>query len=131
MDFVTKKYQQMDDRTVLFNEEYYLRVTRLQVDGLDAAAKEDLFTHLYSFESADIELEIDISEEEQGHWYLQLLVPHVLTLPQTADKRLTRGEKQIGEHLSHQSAAQAVHLLSGDALYHYIKRYNPNLDVTA
>jgi|UPI0003A6C7DA hypothetical protein len=131
MDLVQKKYQRMDEHTVLFNEEYYLRVMKLSIDGLDAAAREELFTHLYSFESADIELEIDISEEEQGKWYLQLLVPHVLTLPEAANKRLTRGEEQLGEHLSGQSQAAFTFRLAEEELYHYVKRYNPNLNVTA
>ncbi|QQE75509.1 hypothetical protein KDJ56_05945 [Brevibacillus composti] len=131
MDLVQKKYQRIDERTVLFNEEYYLRVLRVRIDTWDAAAKEELFTHLYAFESADIEMEIDISEEEKGHWYLQLLVPHVLTLPETAAKRLTRGETQLEEHLAGQLAAELVTPLTEAELYPYIKRYNPHLDVTA
>ncbi|MEJ8543924.1 hypothetical protein [Brevibacillus borstelensis] len=131
MDAISKKYQRIDERTVLFNEEYYLRVWRLQVDSLDGAGREELFTHLYAFESNDIELEIDISEEAQGRWYLQLLVPHVLTLPEAAKKRLTRGEEQIREYLSDRLPAIFASQLAEEELLHYVKRYNPHLDVTA
>lgn len=129
MDQETKKYQSMDAEIVLFNEEYYLTVIRLDISPLNPAEKEAFFTHLYGFESKDVEMEIDVSEEQDGVWYLQLLVPHVLTLPEAARKRLERGKEQLTSHLQKQPVKPAQKLLAGDEIYVYVKRYNPNLKV--
>ncbi|MFY0542647.1 hypothetical protein [Brevibacillus sp. H7] len=131
MDHLQKKYQPIDEQIVLFNEEYYLSVLRVEVGSFDAAMREALFNVLYAFESKDMELEIDISEEHTGLWYLQLLVPHVLTLPETARKRLQRGSEQLREFLGEQQIQLVVRLLEGEEILSYVKRYNPNLSITS
>jgi hypothetical protein len=131
MDPLKKKYQPIDEQIVLFNDEHYLSVQRLDVSGLDAEARASLFNHMFAFDSGDIELEIDISEEHQGIWYLQLLVPHVLTLPDAARKRLERGAEQLAAHLTQQPHRPASSRVAGDDMLRYVRRYNPNLDVTA
>ncbi len=127
MDHSQKKYQAIDEQIVLFNEEYYLSVLRVEVGQFDVAAREALFNELYAFESNDMELEIDISEEHDGLWYLQLLVPHVLTLPETARKRLQRGSEQLRSYLEEKNIQLTVRLLEGEGIFAYVKRYNPNL----
>jgi hypothetical protein len=122
-----KKYQHITDQLVLFNEEYYLSVAKWDIASLSGGAREELFNHLYGFDSADIELEIDVSEEETGSWYLQLLVPHVLTLPEAAVKRIEKGMEQLAAHLQKSKAELEQHLLHGDDMYEYVKRYNPDL----
>ncbi|WP_301172155.1 hypothetical protein [Brevibacillus nitrificans] len=129
MDLVTKKYQPIDSEMILFNEEYYLSVVRVDISTLAASDREALFTHLYEFESNDIELEIDVSAEHQGVWYFQLLVPHVLTLPDAARKRLERGREQLVAHSEKQPHKPAEEKLVGDGIYEYVKRYNPNLQI--
>jgi len=129
MDSVQKKYQAIDEQIVLFNDEYYLSIVRMETGGLDANARDELFQQLFAFESNDIELEIDISEEHEGRWYLQLLVPHVLTLPETARKRLSRGWEQVRALLGTQQAELSVRMLEGDQILAYVKRYNPHLQV--
>jgi len=129
MDSVQKKYQAIDEQIVLFNDEYYLSIVRMETGGLDANARDELFQQLFAFESNDIELEIDISEEHEGRWYLQLLVPHVLTLPETARKRLSRGWEQVRALLGSQQAELSVRMLEGDQILAYVKRYNPHLQV--
>ncbi|REK61243.1 MAG: hypothetical protein DF221_16625 [Brevibacillus sp.] len=131
MDPLKKKYQPIDEQIVLFNDEYYLSVQRLDVSELDANARESLFNHLFAFDSSDIELEIDISEEQRGVWYLQLLVPHVLTLPDVARKRLERGAKQLASHLMQQPHRPASSGVGGDDLLWYVRRYNPDVEVIA
>jgi len=129
MDSVQKKYQAIDEQIVLFNDEYYLSIVRMETGGLDANARDELFQQLFAFESNDIELEIDISEEHEGRWYLQLLVPHLLTLPETARKRLSRGWEQVRALLGTQQAELSVRMLEGDQILAYVKRYNPHLQV--
>jgi hypothetical protein len=131
MDHVQKKYQAIDEQIVLFNDEYYLSVLRVEIGSFDAAAREELFNQLYAFESSDIEMEIDISEEQEGLWYLQLLVPHVLTLPETARKRLMRGSEQLRVYLEERQIQLACRILEGDQILAYVKRYNPHLDLTS
>ncbi|MCG6197527.1 hypothetical protein H1215_10135, partial [Anoxybacillus sp. LAT_38] len=103
-------------------DEHYLSVQRLDVSGLDAEARASLFNHLFAFDSGDIELEIDISEEHQGIWYLQLLVPHVLTLPDAARKRLERGAEQLAAHLTRQPHRPASSRVAGDDMLRYVRR---------
>lgn len=129
MDQVTKKYQAIDGEIVLFNDEYYLSVLRMDISSLGSTERESLFTHLFAFESADIELEIDVSEEQQETWYLQLLVPHVLTLPDIACKRMERGREQLEAHLEKRAARPGKTRLIGEDIYRYVKRYNPHLQV--
>jgi ferric iron reductase protein FhuF len=127
MDDVQKTYVAIDEQMVLFNDEYYLSVQRLDIADVEAAAREAIFNDLYAFASDDMEMEIDISEEHAGIWYLQLLVPHVLTLPETAKKRLQRGMEQLHAYLQEKGIQLPTRLLLGDEIYAYIKRYNPNL----
>lgn len=123
-----KKYQQINDQLVLFNEEYYLSVAKLDVASLDSGAREELFNRLYDFDCADMEVEIDVSEEEKGNWYLQLLVPHVLTLPEAAIRRIEKGTEQLAAHVETNKAALEENLLRGDEMFAYVKRYNPDLE---
>ncbi|QRG66247.1 hypothetical protein [Brevibacillus choshinensis] len=129
MNQVTKKYQAIDQEIVLFNDEYYLSVVHLDISPLNTPERESLFTHLFEFESNDIELEIDVSEEHEGKWYLQVLVPHVLTLPDVARKRLERGREELATHWAKQSVNPTQAQLCGEDIYQYVKRYNPNLQV--
>lgn len=131
MNQVTKKYQEIDEKIVLFNDEYYLSVEKMDISSLRAEERENLFNHLYDFESKEMELEIDVSEEENGIWYLQLLVPHVLTLPEVAKRRILSGIEQLEAHLAAQAPSLEVNQLLGEEIFHYVKRYNPNLVVTA
>ncbi|MED4753010.1 hypothetical protein [Brevibacillus choshinensis] len=126
---VTKKYQAIDTEIVLFNEEYYLSVIHVDISALATPDRESLFTHLFEFDSKDIELEIDVSEEHIGNWFLQVLVPHVLTLPDVARKRLERGREELAAHLAKQSVNPTQAQLFGDDIYQYVKRYNPHLQV--
>ena len=128
MNPIAKKYQEIDDKIILFNEEYYLSVEKFDITSLRLEEKETLFNHLYDFDSKDMELEIDVSEEEKGVWYLQLLVPHVLTLPDAAKKRMEKGVEQLAAHLSNQLDNLAKKRLQGEEIYEYVKRYNPELE---
>lgn len=125
---MTKKYQKIDEQIVLFNEEYYLSVEKMDISSLPAVEKETLFNHLFEFECKDMELEIDVSEEDKGSWYLQLLVPHVLTLPEAAKRRIGQGTQQLAEHLAKQQSQAARSQLLGEEIYEYVKRYNPDLE---
>lgn len=123
-----KKYKVINEQVVLFNDEYYLSVSHADISSLDAATREQLFNHLYAFDSNDMELEIDVSEEEEGRWYLQLLVPHVLTLPEAAIRRIDKGFEQLLAHLGEKQDAFTCTLLRGEEIFEYVKRYNPDLD---
>lgn len=125
---LAKKYQVIDERLVLFNEEYYLSVDRLDVSGLSTVEREALFNHLYSFESSEMELEIDVSEEAEGTWYFQLLVPHVLTLPEAAKRRIDKGTELLAAHLDGKPSPASRTQLLGEEIYEYVKRYNPDLE---
>lgn len=128
MNPLAKKYQQIDDQLVLFNEEYYLSVEKLDISSLTQETREVLFNHLYDFDSSDMELEIDVSEEDKGVWYLQLLVPHVLTLPEAAKRRIEKGAEQLAQHLAEQVGATSQVRLQNEEIYEYVKRYNPDLE---
>ncbi|WP_289139684.1 hypothetical protein [uncultured Brevibacillus sp.] len=128
MNPIAKKYQEIDDKIILFNEEYYLSVEKFDITSLGLEEKEALFNHLYDFDSKDMELEIDVSEEETGVWYLQLLVPHVLTLPDAAKKRIEKGVEQLATHLADQMNNLVKKRLQGEEIYEYVKRYNPELE---
>ncbi|EJL43158.1 hypothetical protein BAG01nite_26890 [Brevibacillus agri] len=128
MNPLAKKYQQIDDQIVLFNEEYYLSVEKLDISSLTQETREALFNHLYDFDSSDMELEIDVSEEDKGVWYLQLLVPHVLTLPEAAKRRIGQGAEQLAQHLAGRVGALGQVRLQNDEIYEYVKRYNPDLE---
>ncbi|WP_432774695.1 hypothetical protein AAFJ72_15920 [Brevibacillus gelatini] len=128
MNPLAKKYQQIDDQLVLFNEEYYLSVEKLDISSLTQETREVLFNHLYDFDSSDMELEIDVSEEDKGVWYLQLLVPHVLTLPEAAKRRIEKGAEQLARHLAEQVGATSQVRLQNEEIYEYVKRYNPDLE---
>lgn len=131
MDFLVKKYQTINEEIVLFNEEHYLSVLQMEIANLQTAEKEALFNHLFVFESKDVDLEIDVSEEQHGIWYLQVLVPHVLTLPEVAEKRIARGKEQLAAHLADQSQQLVQKLLAGEEIYTYVKRYNPNIELVS
>ncbi|MGM0712209.1 hypothetical protein [Brevibacillus parabrevis] len=128
MNPLAKKYQQIDEKIVLFNEEYYLGVAKIDISALTLEIREALFNHLYDFDSKDMELEIDVSEEDKGNWYLQLLVPHVLTLPEAAKRRIEQGTEQLVQHLSEKTSDLNQVRLIGDEIYDYVKRYNPDLE---
>ncbi|RNB87403.1 hypothetical protein EDM56_17245 [Brevibacillus fluminis] len=127
MDHVTKKYHVITDELVLFNDEYYVTVLRVSLDSMGAASLSEIFNELYAFSHADVELEIDISEEQQGTWYLQFLVPYMLTLSDTAIKRITRGSEALQSYLDERSISLNVELLRGSDIFAYMKRYNPGL----
>jgi hypothetical protein len=112
-----KKYQPINDQLVLFNDEYYLSVMKMDVSSLAAEEREQLFNRLFAFASADLEVEIDVSEEAKGNWYLQLLVPHVLTLPEAAVRRMGNGADQLAAHLGISRTALDQSLLGGEKLY--------------
>ncbi|WP_312111703.1 hypothetical protein [Brevibacillus reuszeri] len=131
MDFLVKKYQPINEELVLFNEEHYLSVIIVHIADLETSKREALFNHLFEFASNDVDLEIDVSEEHNGIWYLQVLVPHVLTLPDVAAKRIGRGKEQLEEHLASQPVQLIQNLLSGEEIYTYVKRYNPNIEVVS
>lgn len=127
MDHFQRKYHPINEEMVLFNEEYYVSVLQVSVAGYEPASREELFNHLYAFSSNDIELEIDISEEENGVWYLQLLVPYMLTLSDAAKRRVQRGAEELQSFLQEKGIQLSSSVLKGDQIYQYIKRYNPNL----
>lgn len=122
-----KTYKEINDEMILFNDEYYLSVSLADVSAIDIGTREALFNHLFAFDSSDMELEIDVSEEEEGRWYLQLLVPHVLTLPDAAKRRLEKGKEQLLAHLSQQEGSPKLRFLSGEEIFAYVQRYNPDL----
>lgn len=128
MNPLAKKYEEIDDKIVLFNEEYYLSVEKIDIAAMTLEKRESLFNRLYDFDSSDIELEIDVSEEEKGVWYLQLLVPHVLTLPEAAKRRIENGTNQLTQHMSEQANELVRAPLLGEEIYAYVKRYNPDLE---
>ncbi|WP_414854444.1 hypothetical protein [Brevibacillus sp. IT-7CA2] len=128
MNPLAKKYQEIDDKIVLFNEEYYLSVEKIDIAAMTLEKRESLFNQLYDFDSSDMELEIDVSEEEKGVWYLQLLVPHVLTLPEAAKRRIENGTNQLTQHLTEQADELVRTQLLGEEIYTYVKRYNPDLE---
>lgn len=125
---LVKTYKVVDEQIVLYNDEYYLSVCHADISSLDHATREQLFNHLYAFDSNDLELEIDVSEEEEGRWYLQLLVPHVLTLPEAAIRRIERGKEQLFAHLAGRLDLVTCTLLRGEDIFAYVKRYNPDLN---
>jgi hypothetical protein len=131
MDQLQKKYEAIDEQIVLFNDEYYLSVLRVDIASVEAAAREAVFNDLYAFAGSDIDMEIDISEEHADIWYLQLLVPHVLTLPETAKKRMQRGTEQLHAYLGEKGIQLPARLLQGEEILAYVKRYNPNLQITS
>ncbi|MCC8437573.1 hypothetical protein HP567_023865 [Brevibacillus sp. M2.1A] len=128
MNPLAKKYQEIDDKLVLFNEEYYLSVEKIDIAAMTLEKREWLFNQLYDFDSPDMELEIDVSEEEKGVWYLQLLVPHVLTLPEAAKRRIENGTNQLTRHLSERADELVRTQLLGEEIFTYVKRYNPDLE---
>ncbi|MFF2530662.1 hypothetical protein ACFVS2_17345 [Brevibacillus sp. NPDC058079] len=128
MNPLAKKYQEIDDKIVLFNEEYYLSVEKIDIAAMTLEKRESLFNQLYDFDSSDMELEIDVSEEEKGVWYLQLLVPHVLTLPEAAKRRIENGTNLLTQHLKEQVDELVRTQLLGEEIYTYVKRYNPDLE---
>lgn len=128
---VTKKYQEIDDKIVLFNDEYYLRVEKVDVSLLKPEETEALFHDLFEFDSREIELEIDVSEEKNGCWYLQLLVPHVLTLPEAAKRRMEKGHSLLQELLGKKALPLQRNELLREEIYEYVKRYNPDLEIVS
>jgi len=122
-----KTYKEITDEQILFNDEYYLSVSLADVSSIDTVSREALFNHLFAFDSADIELEIDVSEEEEGKWYLQLLVPHVLTLPEAAKRRLEKGKEELLAHLKQLEISPELQFLSGEDIFTYVQRYNPDV----
>lgn len=127
MDHFQRKFHPINEEMVLFNEEYYVSVLQVSIGEYQTPEREQLFEHLYAFSSNDIELEIDISDEEKGVWYLQLLVPYMLTLSDAAKRRVQRGAEELQTYLQDRGVQLASTLLKGDQIYQYIKRYNPNL----
>ncbi|WP_139491408.1 hypothetical protein [Brevibacillus dissolubilis] len=127
IDHGKKSYRVVNDDLVLFNDEYYLTVWRIPLEQAGAQPREELFNILYAFADADIEVEIDVSEEDRGVWYLQLLVPHVLTLPEAAQRRIARGGEALLAWLTEKGAGVAPEVLDGQDVYEYVRRYNPGL----
>jgi hypothetical protein len=127
---LVKKYKEINEQIVLFNDEHYLSVSHADISALDPTKREDLFNQLFAFESTDMDLEIDVSEEEEGRWYLQLLVPHVLTLPEAAIRRIDKGAEQLFAYLEKKEERIQWNRLQGNEILEYVKRYNPNVEVT-
>jgi hypothetical protein len=129
MEHLQRSYHVINEQMILFNDEYYLTVLRVPVDAYERDARTRLFDLLYAFDSSDIAMEIDVSEEEQGLWYLQLLVPSMLTLPEMAVKRMKRGTEALEGYLRDSGWQPAAVPLRGDEIYRYVKRYNPHLNI--
>ncbi len=124
-----KKYRPITDELVLFNDEYYLSVWKLPLDGLDQDEIASLFDTLYAFEHPDIEMEIDVSEEAKGQWHVQLLVPYMLTLADAAIRRMRRGAEALCDYLSERGVIVTAQALKGEEILAYVKRYNPDVHV--
>ncbi|WP_134685957.1 hypothetical protein [Brevibacillus migulae] len=131
MEHQQRKYQVINEQVVLFDEEYYLRVFRLPIESLAVDQRTELFDQLYAFEHHDVQLEIDVSEEHLGVWYLQLLVPHMLTLPEAAIRRMDAGIQVLEAYLSASRIKVSELSLRGEQIYQYVKRYNPHLIITS
>jgi hypothetical protein len=129
MDHVQRKYHVINDQLILFNDEYYLTVLRVPIDAYDQEERSELFNLLYAFENKDIEVEIDVSEEQHGVWYLQLLVPYMLTLSEMAIRRIKSGAEALEAYMQQHGRHLTAEYLQGEQIYTYVKRYNPNLNV--
>ncbi len=127
MDHTTKKYHPINEELVLFNDEYYVSVMRVPVDQYDASRLAEVFNELFAFQNNDIEVEVDISEESEGTWYVQFLVPYMLTLSDAAIKRIARGSEALKNYLQERSIHLSPVPLRGEEIFAYIKRYNPGL----
>lgn len=122
-----KTFQLIDETLALFNEEHYICVWKLSLDGLDEQAREDLFEALFGFEQADLEVQVDVSEEAQHTWYLQLLIPYLFTSADQARKRLERGSLAMAAFLDENGYEQEIFTLREAEIYDYLKRYNPEI----
>lgn len=131
MEHLQRKYHVINDHVALFDEEYYISVFRLPVDSFAETKRAELFDLLYAFEHKDVELEIDVSEEEKGVWYLQVLVPYMLTLGEAAIRRIRAGGQALEAYLDEHGIKLVGNLLSGEEIYAYVKRYNPHLVITS
>ncbi|WP_019122134.1 hypothetical protein [Brevibacillus massiliensis] len=120
-----KKFVPINDQLALFHEEYYMTILAVSLEGHDADERGRLFDTLYAFQSSDIELEIDVSEESRQLWYLQLLVPYMLTLADAARKRIERGRQALEAYLEQHQIRAVMEPLRGDDIFAYVKRYNP------
>lgn len=129
MDHVTKRYHVITNELILFNDEYYVSILRVNLEGLDESKRSRIFHELFAFEDTDVEVEIDISEEREGTWYLQFLVPYMLTLSDAAIKRIGRGSQALQSYLNERNITLDVELLRGQEIFTYMKRYNPGLVV--
>lgn len=128
MDHASMKYHVVTDELVLFNDEYYVCILRVPLDAYGSEKRFELFNLLYAFSHEDLEMEIDVSEEARGIWYLQLLVPYVLTLSDAAIKRMSRGSEALNQYMCEQKLKLEPELLRGKEIYDYLKRYNPGLE---
>ncbi|HZG13697.1 MAG TPA: hypothetical protein VE710_01645 [Candidatus Bathyarchaeia archaeon] len=131
MEHQQRKYQVINEQVVLFDEEYYLRVFRLPIESLEVNERTELFDQLYAFDHSDVQLEIDVSEEHQGVWYLQLLVPYMLTLSEAAIRRLDAGTQALESYVSTYQLKLNELNLQGEQIFQYVKRYNPHLIITS
>lgn len=122
-----KTYQLVDEKLALFNEEYYISVWKVSLHDLDEQAREVLFDALFGFEHADLEVQVDVSEEFQDVWYLQLLIPYLFTPLEHAQKRLLRGGFALSTYLKEIGFALEASCLREIEIYHYLKRYNPEI----
>lgn len=122
-----KSYQLVTDELALFNEEYYLSVWRISIPTTQDLITSDLFDTLFAFEHPDIELSVDVSEEEKGTWYYQLLVPAMLTTPDAAIRRMEKGTKALSEYLTQHNISAEHEVLQKEEMFHYLKRYNPGV----
>ncbi|MFM1652200.1 hypothetical protein ACI7RC_08870 [Brevibacillus sp. B_LB10_24] len=120
-----KKFIPINDQLALFNEEYYMTILSVSLEGYGPDERTRLFDTLYAFQSDDIELEIDVSEESKQLWHLQLLVPYMLTLADAARKRIERGRQALEAYLEQHQIRGAMEPLRGDEIFAYVKRYNP------
>ncbi|MGD8192349.1 hypothetical protein ACQCN2_20450 [Brevibacillus ginsengisoli] len=126
-DAFQKTYQLVDEKLALFNEEHYISVWRVSIKELNEQAREALFDALFGFEHADLEVQVDVSEESQDTWYLQLLIPYLFTPLEQAQKRLIRGGIALSNYLKECGFELEASSLRETEIYNYLKRYNPEI----
>ncbi|WP_232699545.1 hypothetical protein [Brevibacillus daliensis] len=119
-------YQIITEDMVLFNDEYYVNIWKMSLDAL-GTEESPLFDLLFGFDHPDMELSVDVSAEVTGYWYLQCLVPAMMTPPDMAKRRMDKGMIALHEYLMENQVIQECKLVTGEAIYDYLKRYNPGI----
>ncbi|MGC5328671.1 hypothetical protein [Brevibacillus sp. SYSU BS000544] len=122
-----KSYQLITEELALFNEEYYLSVWCMPLQEYSQEQRDSLFHALFDFDCADLELQVDVSEESRDIWYVQFLIPYMFTTTEQAEKRLQRGTAFLIDHMQESGFQLSAEPLKQENIYHYLKRYNPEL----